>query len=114
MELSSEYDIYTEDGDLVLVQDEDQVAQYVEIRLLSYLGEWFLNTDLGTPYFQSILGRVFRPAEAAAILRRRILATEGVDKIVSFDFNLTNRALSVSADIQINDTTATVTINETL
>lgn len=113
--LSDDHDIYLDStNDLSLVENSDETPQYIKIRLLSYYGEWFLNTTLGTPYFQSILGRVFRPQEAAAIIRARILATTNVDKINEFDFNLTNRNLSISAEVQIDDLVSSVTINETI
>jgi len=110
--LNSDHDIYVgDDGDLQMISASDQVAQYVEIRLLSYYGEWFLDITQGTPYFQSILGRVFHPEEAAAILRRRVLNTDEVTKIENFDFNLTDRILSVSVSAQVEDDIITININ---
>jgi DNA-binding phage protein len=113
--LNNYHDIYLDTtNDLVLAFDPEQVAQSLKIRLLSYLGEWFLNTNDGTPYFQSILGQIYRPQNASAIIRKRILDTEGVDKLLKFDFNLTNRKLSISASVKIGDSVSSITINETL
>ena len=109
------HDIYTgDDNDLALVSDADQVAQHVKIRLWTYLEEWFLDINAGTPYFQSILGRIYRPQEAAAIIRRRILDTPGVDRVENFNFSLTNRNLSITSDIIVGLETTTISISETL
>ena len=49
-------------GDLVYggfvdhtVENIDGLVQRIKIRLLVFLGEWFLNIDRGIPYFQEIL-----------------------------------------------------------
>lgn len=112
IKLNDDHDIFIgEDNDLVVISSADQVAQNVKIRLLSYLGEWFLNIKSGTPYFQSILGQVYRPQNAAAIIRKRIIGTPGVDSMLKFDFDLTNRSLSIFAEIKIGETISTVVIN---
>ncbi len=45
-------------GDLQLLNTEEKVArQTAQINLLTFRGEWFLDLDLGVPYFQRILRR---------------------------------------------------------
>lgn len=40
------------------------VVQGCHLRLLLFLGEWFLDLDRGIPYFQEILGQNFEDSEA--------------------------------------------------
>jgi hypothetical protein len=59
------------------------VAQAIETRLLLYLGEWFLDTSDGTPWFQSILGKPYS-SNLDIYVKQRILGTPNVTSIVSF------------------------------
>lgn len=101
--LSSDHDIYLEDNDFALVAGPDESAQSILIRLWTYYGEWFLDTSLGTPHYEKILGNPFRPNNQAAIYRRRILATEGVTAIENFSYSRVARNLEVSATARLTD-----------
>lgn len=103
-----------DNNDLALVTEGTQAAQHVKIRLWSYLGEWFLDITVGTPYFQSILGKIYRPQEASAIIRNRILNTPGVDSLTDYNFSLTNRNLSITGTIIANGESSTFSISEAL
>lgn len=103
LKLDSNHDLAIENNDLQLVTGPDESAQSILIRLYAYFGEWFLNTSLGTPHYQSVLGNPFRPENQAAIYRRRILQTEGVDKIETFGFTRINRELRVNATVKLVD-----------
>ena len=41
----------------------ENVGQRLRLRLLTFEGEWFLDTTYGVPYFQRILGR--KPTKSA-------------------------------------------------
>lgn len=83
-------------GNLVLVDD---VAQRVRTRLRMFLGEWFLDTADGTPYFQDILVKSPNLVLIRSAIRERILETEGVTGIEKFDmtFDRVYRTLAVTA-----------------
>lgn len=78
----------------------ETVAQAVITRLKLWLGEWFIDQSEGTPFQQAVLGKHTRNSIEPAI-RSRILETQGVSSIDSFD-------LSINADERI------VTINATI
>jgi len=101
--LNTDHDIDFDGDDFVLVAGPDQAAQSILIRLWAYLGEWFLDTSLGTPHYQQILGNPFRPNNQAAIYRRRILGTNGVRSIENFSFARVGRDLEVNAIARLDD-----------
>lgn len=76
------------------------VGQSVKTRLLLWLGEWFLNTDDGTPYLEGILGK-YSVAQANTIIQDRVLATENVVSIENYQSNIDteNRKLTVQFDL---------------
>ena len=83
-----------------LVNSPAAVAQAVQTRLLLMTGEWFLDTSEGTPYAQDILGKNTQNIYDLAI-QERILGTEGVASIVSYQSTKNNqRQLSVQAEIE--------------
>lgn len=59
------------------------VAQAVMTRLRLYSGEWFLDTQDGTPWRTKVLG-VRTAGTRDVVLRARILGTPGVTAITSF------------------------------
>lgn len=76
------------------------VAQAVLTRLRLFAGEWFLDVSEGTPWTQAVLGMHTADTRGPA-LRERILNTEGVTEIISFDavYNGETRKLTVNATI---------------
>ena len=91
-------DIAFEDGDLVLIEGVDAVAQTLKQRLSFGLGEWFLSINKGVPYFQTILVKNPNIAAIEGIFRNTILSTPGVLELLSldFDFDSRNRVFEVN------------------
>jgi hypothetical protein len=82
--LTTAGDLAVTTGNLTTVTDGAAILQAVKTRLKLFLGEWFLDTRAGVPYYQTIL--VKRPDEAAveAALKRTILGTPGVVRLTSY------------------------------
>jgi hypothetical protein len=90
------------------------VAQAVQTRLLLYLGEWFLDTTDGTPWFQNILGKQFN-SDPNTYIKQRILGTPNVTSIVSYNsiFNGPIRTFTVTTVLNTaygQTSTITVTV----
>ena len=64
------------------------VAQRLKIMLQTFLGEWFLNTDTGIPYFEAIFGKVRSKSSVDLILQEKILSDPGVIEMVEFESEL--------------------------
>ncbi|MDU1573280.1 MAG: hypothetical protein E6868_08515 [Pantoea sp.] len=96
--------------DTWLVNSPETVAQAVKTRFLLWYGQWFLDTTEGTPWIQSVLGKQ-KPETYNLAIRQRILETQGVNSIKSFDttLNTSSRRVVFSATIDTIYGTTTVT-----
>lgn len=80
------------------------VAQRLYIMLKTFAGEWYLNTDHGIPYFQSILGQKTTSQAIDLIFQQKILAEEGVQEIVEFTSSLSpSRLYSMNFKVKANN-----------
>lgn len=82
------------------IDGADQVLQAIRKNLKSWLGEWFLDTNLGTPWTQLIL--VHNPTVADAALKAVIAGTNGVIQINSFSYTYNPKAglITVTFSVQ--------------
>ena len=85
----------------------EAVAQLVLTRLKLWLGEWFADTSDGIPYSTRVLGRG-TTSTYDAVIRARILQTQGVVEITKYSSSLVGRQLTVNAQISTLYGTATV------
>ena len=95
--LDANHDLLVSGIDLVLVEGAEQVRQQLLIKLKLWRGEWFLDTEFGTPYLQQILGKQLTMSGAIVALRKSIMEVQGVTQITSFDyqFDRANRTIKV-------------------
>ncbi|UQS95092.1 hypothetical protein Pam3_21 [Pseudanabaena phage Pam3] len=96
-------DIYLDaSGNLSMVQNTEAVGQHARQRLMTYLGEWFLNKNVGVPWLRDLLGKGYDPVLAEAVIKAEILSTDGVTEITSFSirFDQGRRALE-AFDIEV-------------
>lgn len=91
-----------------------EVAQTVKTRLQLFLGEYFRDINDGTPWWESVLGKEGTLSSKEAVIKNRIIRTEGVTEILSFDtdFDINTRAYTVNASIltQFGESELTVTV----
>ncbi len=92
------WDLAVEDHDLAFVEGVDRVVQSLKIRLRTYLGEFFLDTTVGVPYFQDVLVKNPDLNNIEAVLRSIILEDAEITEVTSFvrNFNTSSRAFSCS------------------
>lgn len=107
-------DLAIDGGDLVLVDGLDAISQHVRLRLLTLRGEWFLDRTAGTPYLQSIFGKVASLDPVASILRDKILATPGILSFESFSLELDPRTRELSLAFQALTTGGVLDFTEVL
>ena len=90
-------DLLLENFDLQWVEDRDQIAQNLAIRLRFILGEWFLDITAGVPYYDDFFIKAPNQIRIESVLKEEILDTTGIDQILSFtsNFNAQRRIYSV-------------------
>ena len=111
-------------GDLVVTDDlefisgVDGVRQGIQRRLNLFKGEWFLDEDTGTPWYQDILGQKFSEIKVRDAMRTAILDTPGAGELISMNisFALTTRVLTVSWEVStlFDDTDENAALNQTI
>lgn len=75
------------------------VAQAVNTRLQLWQGEWFLDSQQGTPYRQSVLGKQYNDAWPLLLIDR-ISQTAGVSSVIDVtSLNTEKRGVTFSATI---------------
>ena len=116
--LNNQNDIIWNNGPL-LVEDTTQpftetIGQRLKIRLQTFLGEWFINTVYGVPYWQRIIA-IKQTSKAAAdlIFQQEILKEEGVKEIVTFESTFVNRRYSLIFSVRVvtGEVTAPIVVN---
>lgn len=81
------HDLRIENNDLSIVLGAERVRQQLACKLKLWREEWFLDTEFGTPYLQSILGKQITLNGAIAAIRLSILEVADVRSITSFTYN---------------------------
>jgi ABC-type transporter Mla maintaining outer membrane lipid asymmetry permease subunit MlaE len=83
-----------------------EVAQRLFVRLLFFKGEWFLNLDEGTPYYQEILRKAPPARVVRAVFGGVILGTQGVSQLTKFAYSLSSaRVLTLTFECRLTDGT---------
>jgi hypothetical protein len=98
LKLGTDDDLVLKNDDLVLVDGVDAIAQDVLCRLRFFAGEWALDTRIGVPYYQEILGQKPQAPAIKGIFREVISGTPGITEVqdLSWDYDGSTRLLSVS------------------
>lgn len=83
-----------------LVDTPEAVGQAIKTRLALITGEFWLNTNEGTPWRTQVLGK-YTQGSYDAVLKSRILKTQGVLSIDAYEsaLNRDTRALTVTATV---------------
>ena len=90
--------------------DIEAVAQIIQTRLMFYKGEWWEDTNLGLPMWQSILGQSGKNKTVIdQLIRKQIAETPYVNYIMSFTSTLENRVYTCQVEVATDFGTILVT-----
>lgn len=94
-------DLRLTNGDIVIIEGPEALAQRIQTRLRLFRGEWVHDQSRGIPWLQDLLDRGVSERTLMQILRRAILATPGVASIVSLDVRIdrTTRAATITGKV---------------
>ena len=84
-------DIVLQNGDILMIDNAERVAQQIQITLRFWLGEWFLNTTDGVPYLEYILVKQPNMAHIRQILTEQIQSVEGVKAVTNMELTFDQR-----------------------
>lgn len=91
-------------GDLQLSRGTQSIRQRIRQALLTFKGEWFLNENLGIPYYQEILGQKNSLSTIKAIFIDALQGIKGVAELQSLDIKLDEESRSLLVKFTIIDT----------
>ena len=101
-------DLVLSEGDLVINSGVDAIRQNVVQRLRVYLGEWFLNTQIGVPYYQQILVKNPNKGDVDGIFQNTILGTPGINSLDAYLATLDTVTRQYSVSFRATATSGTV------
>lgn len=105
------HDLAFVNGDFQITQEESEsLKQRLIIKLLTFQEEWFLDTTLGTPWYQSILGKNRAKETIDSILKSSILSEPEVIQIESFKSSIDKSNRIYSLNFRVRSTNATESI----
>ena len=100
-------------NDLVLIDGAERIRQQVKVTLLTFFGEWFLDTTFGVPYFEVVLIKNPRRAEIENVLRQRVRDVPGVSAVPNVEIEIDAAARQgriTLADIETEEGLVTVQV----
>lgn len=83
------YDLELVDGDFSLTQTESEsLKQRLIIKLRTFRGEWYLDTQLGLPYFQRIFQKGTAKETVDSLFKQAILSEPEVQQLLEFSSSI--------------------------
>jgi hypothetical protein len=98
------HDLAVIDGDLQLVRGVDLIRQRLKQRILTISGEWFLDENIGLPWFQEFSQKGIDDERVKAAILRVIAETQGVAEVVEFDMSPDRRARKLMVSFRVTTT----------
>lgn len=108
------HDIIVGDYDLPIVRGVDLIRQRLKQRLLTIQGEWFLNTEIGLPWFQELSQKGIEDDRVTALIMRTIAETEGVDEILEFDLGINRKDRRLRVDFRVTSPAGEIPLEITI
>lgn len=108
--LGDDGDLVVRNGDLALATDQIGIKQSIDIRLAFVRGEWFLDLEIGIPYYEAIFVKAPSLIAVREIYREALAETPGVRDVLALDVGYTgDRVASIPwiVDTDLGELSAT-------
>lgn len=103
----SSHDIVLDGDDLRVTVDSEVVVQRLKIALQHLAEEWYLDTDLGIPYTQTIFEQGAIDLDMVyAIFISEIRKVDGVEDLTSLNITLDRDERQALVELVVNDNVA--------
>ncbi len=98
----SAHDLDLSTYDFALIEGNERIRQQLTIRLLTNRGEWYLNTEHGVPYLDSVWGKWVDRALIEDVFKAEIMKVDDVVEITQFDLDVdpASRKLSIRFSVK--------------
>jgi len=98
IQLGLDDDILITNNSMTLTTGLEAIRQHLQTSLRLFLGEWFLDTTVGVPWFQQVFQKNTTFVVVQQVLKDKILSVPGVLQLLKFDFdyNGTTREATLS------------------
>ena len=103
LKLNNDHDLVIKSFDLKLNTDNEIVAQRIKQALLLFKGDWFLDIDLGVPYYEEILGQKNSIDAVRAIFIDSIKKVDGVKDLTEFEILLDDKGRNLQINFTVID-----------
>ena len=100
--------------DIGLVRGVDLVRQRLKQVLLSKKNEWFLDTEHGLPWYETIFAKGTPETVIRSLLIRAITATAGVQELQAFDLLIDAKTREATINFTVKANDEIIAIEETL
>jgi hypothetical protein len=102
------YDMEILSGKTTILYDADALAQILNNKLRTWLGEWFADTTVGVDYLGLFNQKTFLERRFALIIRKILIADERVSSIDSLTVAFDRTTRTISADFKASTIYGTV------
>jgi hypothetical protein len=106
-------DLVLKNGDILLVEEPDASGQRIKHRLLTFIGEYFLDLNFGTPYYDNILVKAPRIDVISAIIKAEILKSAD-GEFTEFEAAIDSRARRLTVEATIKTTEGSTSVSITI
>lgn len=99
------HDVVINNFTLAVTKDKaDLITQRIKIKLMWFMGEWFLDENYGIPYLQEVFIKGVDLNTLDDIFRQAIADEDGVLDLVEYssEFNSTTRSLTIKSKIRVD------------
>lgn len=86
-QLDNDGDLLVTNNSLTLTEGAEAVKQHLQSRLRTFLGEWFLDTSIGVPWYQEVLVKQPSFQVVQSVLKSIIVDTPGILELTLFEFD---------------------------
>ena len=112
LSLDADNDIFIEGGTFSRTSDGAYVAQKVRSVLNTIQGEVVSDPTFGIPYFTDIFVKPVNLGQVASIFKTKILSVEGVNGLLSFDFDYDPETRKYLLDFSVNTDYGEIVIDD--
>lgn len=106
-----EGDLALENGNFVFIDGSKLVRQTILARFRFFLGEWFLDTREGVPYYRDILVKSPDRSVVRSVFQQVLAGTPGVLDVLRFELLFDEAARTIRFSFEVQSTDGVITVD---